>query len=327
MASGNERESRRDVGNPTWSSFDAKTKLQKPCDRAAVGLLERTVGRVPQRERRGQRGARGEDAPVHLIDEHERELGVDAELPELHLQADGPGLGLGVRLARARERLADVARCERVADEDHDRVGAFEHLRRVRRAGVGGGDTVAEEGDGAPLQLDDTILGRRAREVRPDVGPARDGGGGSEKSGRRAVLRVGKKRRECRRRDVRAWRPSREREPTAGAKTRNTRPVWSRSRPAVGRKVAARGTHLASSGSSTSRGLSTTANKARPGAVIGGLSLPETSPQAAVFPPPLRGLDIERFAGPTTPRMRLRGGARCVAVRPSGVKGNGERGR
>lgn len=137
----------------------------------------------------------------------------------------------------------------------------------------------------------------------------------------------GKKRRECRRRDVRAWRPSREREPTAGAKTRNTRPAWSRSRPAVGRKVAARGTHLASSGSSTSRGLSTTANKARPGAVIGGLSLPETSPQAAVFPPPLRGLDIERFAGPTTPRMRLRGGARCVAVRPSGVKGNGERGR
>ena len=135
--------------------------------------MERTVGRVPQRERRGQRGARGEDAPVHLIDEHERELGVDAELTELHLQADGPGLGLGVRLARARERLADVARCERVADEDHERVGAFEHLRRVRRAGVGGGDTVAEEGDGAPLQLDDTILGRRAREVRPDVGPAR----------------------------------------------------------------------------------------------------------------------------------------------------------
>ena len=65
----------------------------------------------------------------------------------------------------------------------------------------------------------------------------------------------------------------------------------------------------------------------RPGAVIGGLSLPESSPQAAVFPPPLRGLDIERFAGPTIPRMRLRGGARCVAVRPSGVKGNGERGR
>lgn len=25
LASGNERESRRDVGNPTWSSFDAKT--------------------------------------------------------------------------------------------------------------------------------------------------------------------------------------------------------------------------------------------------------------------------------------------------------------
>ena len=165
-------------GDLVGESRSRKKRMQKPRVRAAVGLLARTVARMPQRERRGQRGARGEDAPVHLVDEHERELGVDAELPELHLQADGPGLGLGVRLARARERLADVARAERVADEDHERVGAFEHLRRVGRAGVGGGDTVAEEGDGAPLQLDDTILGRRAREVRLDVGPARDGGGG-----------------------------------------------------------------------------------------------------------------------------------------------------
>ena len=80
-------------------------------------------------------------------------------------------LWLGVRATRARERLSDLAGAERVADQDDERVLALEHLRRVGQAGVGRRGPVAEEGDRAPLQVHDTILGRRGGEVVLDVGP------------------------------------------------------------------------------------------------------------------------------------------------------------
>jgi len=62
--------------------------------------------------------------------------------------------------------------------------------------------------------------------------------------------------------------------------------------------------YLASSGSK-SRGLRTTANKARPGAVIGGFSFPETCPcPLAALEPPFRGLIFVTSAEPSE-RLRL----------------------